>query len=34
MESWIKFFLEGVIQTATQAVSTAQKIMALFAKKK
>ncbi len=30
-ESWIEFFLEGVIQTAGQAVSTAQKIIGLFA---
>ncbi len=29
-ESWIKFFLNGVIDTATQATDTAQEIMALF----
>lgn len=29
-ESWIRFFLEGVIQTASQAVTTAKKIIALF----
>jgi len=30
-ESWIQFFLEGVIATAEQAVQTAQKIIQLFA---
>lgn len=30
-ESWIKFFLEGVIDTADQAVETAQRIIQLFA---
>lgn len=30
-ESWIQFFLQGVIETAQQAVSTAQKIVNLFA---
>ena len=29
-ESWIKFFLTGVIDTATQATETAQAIIALF----
>ncbi|MBL4747904.1 MAG: Fic family protein [Magnetovibrio sp.] len=29
-ESWIKFFLTGVIETATQATETAQAIIALF----
>lgn len=29
-ESWIKFFLTGVIDTAAQATETAQSIMALF----
>lgn len=29
-ESWIQFFLEGVIKTAAQAVSTAEKIIDLF----
>ena len=29
-ESWIKFFLEGVVQTAEQAVTTAKKIHQLF----
>ncbi len=31
-EGWIKFFLEGVIQTAGQASDTAQIIISLFAK--
>jgi Fic family protein len=31
-ESWIKFFLTGVIETAKQATETAQSIIALFAK--
>lgn len=31
-ESWIQFFLEGVIETAAQAVSTAQKVIELFTK--
>jgi Fic family protein len=29
-EAWIKFFLQGVIETATQATATAQSIIALF----
>ena len=29
-ESWVKFFLTGVIETATQATETAQAIIALF----
>ena len=29
-ESWIEFFLEGVLQTAQNAVSTAQRLAALF----
>jgi len=29
-ESWVKFFLTGVIETATQATETAQTIIALF----
>lgn len=29
-EAWVTFFLEGVIQTAEQAVNTAQRIMKLF----
>ena len=29
-ESWVKFFLEGVIETVDQAVKTAQKIIQLF----
>ncbi len=29
-ESWVKFFLIGVTETATQAVQTAQRIIALF----
>jgi len=31
-ESWIKFFLTGVIETASQATDTAQAILALFHK--
>jgi Fic family protein len=31
-ESWIKFFLQGVVETANQAASTAQALVALFAK--
>jgi Fic family protein len=31
-ESWIKFFLGGIIETAREATETAQSIMALFAK--
>lgn len=31
-ESWIRFFLTGVIETANQATETAQAILALFAK--
>ncbi|MDR1982526.1 MAG: Fic family protein [Holosporaceae bacterium] len=31
-ESWIKFFLTGIIETAQQATETAQSIIALFAK--
>jgi Fic family protein len=31
-ESWIEFFLTGVIETATQATETAQAIIALFSK--
>lgn len=30
-EAWVTFFLEGVIETAEQAVTTAQRIMNLFA---
>jgi Fic family protein len=30
-EEWIKFFLKGVIETANQAIHTAQKIIKLFA---
>lgn len=33
-ESWIQFFLEGVIVTAEQAVKTAQKIIVLFAEER
>ncbi|MEJ0062369.1 MAG: Fic family protein [Alphaproteobacteria bacterium] len=33
-ESWIKFFLTGVAETATQAAETAQAIIALFGKDK
>ncbi len=29
-ESWVKFFLTGVIETATQAIETVQAIIALF----
>jgi Fic family protein len=29
-EAWVAFFLEGVIETAEQAVKTAQRIMSLF----
>lgn len=29
-EEWIKFFLKGVIETANQAVQTAQKILTIF----
>jgi Fic family protein len=29
-EDWVTFFLEGVIETAEQAVTTAQRIMKLF----
>jgi len=31
-ESWIKFFLQGVIETASQAANTAQALVALFTK--
>lgn len=31
-ESWIKFFLQGVIETAEQAANTAQALVALFTK--
>lgn len=31
-ESWIKFFLQGVIETAGQAANTAQALVALFTK--
>ena len=30
-ESWIKFFLKGIVETATQATETAQSIVKLFA---
>jgi Fic family protein len=29
-ETWVEFFLEGVIETAEQGVSTAQRLLALF----
>jgi len=29
-EEWIQFFLKGVIETANQAIETAQKILKLF----
>jgi len=29
-ESWLVFFLEGVVQTGEEAVSTAQRLLALF----
>jgi Fic family protein len=31
-EEWLQFFLKGVIETANQAVATAQSILALFKK--
>lgn len=31
-ESWIKFFMQGVIETANQAANTAQALVALFTK--
>ncbi len=31
-ESWVKFFLQGVIETASQAANTAQALVALFTK--
>jgi Fic family protein len=30
-EGWLRFFLEGVFETSQQAVSTAQRVLALFA---
>jgi Fic family protein len=30
-EGWIRFFLQGVLETSQQAVSTAQRVLALFA---
>jgi Fic family protein len=33
-ESWIKFFLQGVIETAGQAANTAQALVALFTKER